>query len=222
MKKDSSDMNQVLDEYRKSESWSIYLEKQYGVGAAFAFCVGSDLLWDYLREDLSELAAMPRGSHIGQLEFSMIRDDMPEQFLTRYDYEFLYVLKSRLQRLRMFAGAGTEMIAHSVLEELIFFLCNEQAKVYIDIQKDSLPKKLIKEYDDTWIFDLFDDMDIVTCLYSGFAMPEDSIYHFNHWMQDEFFMSKPVDYYEEKKRQEEQKDDEYESRFDIDDEELPF
>ena len=48
---------------------------------------------DHIKEDMSELASMPAGSHIGQLNMSWLYGDLPEQFLTRYDYDFLYQLK---------------------------------------------------------------------------------------------------------------------------------
>ena len=35
---------------------------------------------------------------------------------------------------------------------------------------------------DSWAFDLFDDMDSVTFLYSYHYLTEDSPYHFSHWL----------------------------------------
>ena len=37
-----------------------------------------------------------------------------------------------------------------------------------------------------WIFDFFDDMDVVTCLYSGLCLDENHIYHFSHWADERF------------------------------------
>ena len=39
-----------------------------------------------------------------------------------------------------------------------------------------------------WDFDLFDDMDIVTCLYSNDYLTDDHIYHFDHWMENQFYV----------------------------------
>lgn len=41
---------------------------------------------------------------------------------------------------------------------------------------------------DEWAFDLFEDMDIVTCLYSGDYLTSDHIYHFDHWTECQFHM----------------------------------
>ena len=37
-----------------------------------------------------------------------------------------------------------------------------------------------------WLFDFFDDMDVVTCLYSGLCLDENHIYHFSHWADERF------------------------------------
>ena len=39
-----------------------------------------------------------------------------------------------------------------------------------------------------WIFDEFDDDDIVMMLYSGRFVTEDDIYHFEHWTDKTFYM----------------------------------
>ena len=40
---------------------------------------------------------------------------------------------------------------------------------------------------DSWAFDLFDDMDVVTFLYSDHYLTEYSPYHFSHWLNPQFF-----------------------------------
>ena len=37
-------------------------------------------------------------------------------------------------------------------------------------------------------FDLFGDMDIVTCLYSDMYLDESNIYHFAYWNRKQFYM----------------------------------
>ena len=83
-----------LEEYLNHDAWSQYLCERYGEAVAIAFAIGSDIILDHIKEDLSNIATLPRYSHLGQLRFSMIGDELPEQFLTRYDYEFLYQLKT--------------------------------------------------------------------------------------------------------------------------------
>jgi len=41
---------------------------------------------------------------------------------------------------------------------------------------------------DEWVFDLFEDMDVVTCLYSDDYLTSDHIYHFDHWSEYQFHM----------------------------------
>lgn len=84
-----SDENKItLEEYWKRETWSKFLENEFGPSAALSFVIGSDLLEDNIEMDLNELASMSTGTHIGQLDCSLLSDSLPEQFLTRYSYEF--------------------------------------------------------------------------------------------------------------------------------------
>jgi transcriptional regulator with XRE-family HTH domain len=178
----------LLEQYATHEAWSSYLEENYGKRAAFSFAVGSDLLLDKLKEDLSELASMPAGSHVGQLDISMLADDLPPQFLTRYDYDFLFHMKCNLLIMRQRAKSGVSLIAHSVLDELIIYLCNEEALGFIEITEAETNFEDENGYDEEdWEFDLFGDMDIVTCLYSDMYLSEDHCYHFIHWNEDQFY-----------------------------------
>ena len=81
------------------------------------------------------------------------------------------------------------MTAHSVLEELIIFLCNEEASALIElsggirgIKSDDIA------YQREWIFDLFDDMDIITFLYSNVHLDADHPYHYSHWANQQFYV----------------------------------
>lgn len=138
---------------------------------------------------MQELTKLPKGSHIGQLNCSYLSDMLPPQFLMHYDYEFLYQMQCKLEQMRKFAKTGKTIIAHSVLEELIFYLCNEEALILLESKKDSLVSNLKdKKYTNDWIFDLFDDMDIVTCLFSNLYLTADNIYHFSHWDEIQSFV----------------------------------
>ena len=83
----------LVEEYQNHEAWSQYLANQYGLGAAMAFAAGSDILLDSIKQDLSDLASMPSGTHIGQLSTSFISEDLPPQFSMRYNYDFIYQMK---------------------------------------------------------------------------------------------------------------------------------
>lgn len=177
-----------INEYRKHEAWSEFLEKTFGDKAAMAFAVGSDILLDHIREDMDELASMPAGTHIGQLNISWLYGDLPSQFLMHYDYEFLYQLKCSLCKLRIRAKCGASMVAHSVMEELILYLCNEEAGALIELSSESDAFGDEEDiYAEDWVFDLFDDMDIVSFLYSDAFLNSNHPYHFLHWNEQQFY-----------------------------------
>lgn len=169
-----------VDEYEDHEAWSVYLEQNFGAEAAMAFAAGSDILSDHIEDDLTELSSMPAGSHIGQLDISWLQDSLPEQFLTHYDYEFLYFMKCALMGLRERAKSGFPVKAHSVMEELVIYLCNEEASALIELSGG------ISGSED-WVFDLFGDMDIISFLYSNTYLNSDHPYHFFHWGDWQFY-----------------------------------
>jgi len=187
---DSTDNDYIsLQDYKNHEAWSSFLEDTFGDVAAFSFAVGSDILYDHIDEDISELASMPSGSHIGQLDISYLRDCLPDQFLMHYNYDFLYRMKCALCEMRTRAKNGLPMTAHSVIEELILYLCSEDAFVLIELSNGV---KELKTDDITdfkeWVFDLFDDTDIILFLYSNMYLSTDNSYHFSHWFDKLFYM----------------------------------
>ena len=52
------------------------------------------------------------------------------------------------------------------------------------IKEEGLAKE---DYWEEWIYDIFDDMDVETYLYSDYYLAEDEDYHFLHWMEDQFY-----------------------------------
>lgn len=78
-------------------------------------------------------------------------------------------------------------MAHSVMEELILFLCNEESEVLISLSgvTDESEEGICTE---EWVFDLFDDMDIIHFLYSDVYLESDHPYHFSHWNDPQFFI----------------------------------
>lgn len=180
----------TVDKYREHEAWSRFLEEMFGSRAAMSFAAGSDILWDHVREDMEELASMPKGSHIGQLSMSWLCEDLPDQFLMYYDYDFLYRLKCALYEMRVHAHAGVSMTAHSVLQELILYLCNEEAMALMELSGGMESSEEDGEIFDSgdWVFDLLGDMDLITFLYSNSYLPADHPYHYSHWDDLQFYM----------------------------------
>lgn len=178
----------TVKEYRNSECWSAFLESSFGPAAALAFAAGSDIVLDKINEDMEELTHMPAGTHIGQLAVSWLADDLPEQFLMRYDYEFLYRMRCALLILRGRAKAGAPMTAHSVMEQLLLYLCNEEAKALIELSSgiSELDDEGV-EYMEDWVFELFDDMGIISFLYSDVYLEPEHPYHYSHWDEQQFY-----------------------------------
>lgn len=170
------------DDYKKHEAWSKYLAKTFGTSAAASFAIGSDILLANIDQDMEALATMPNGSHIGQLDSSWLDSSLPPQFLMRYNYDFLYIFRSTVLQLRATAHAGHEIVAHSVLEELAFYLIVEESRFLMESAD-------LNDTDDwdQWAFNLFDDMDIVTLAYSREYLPGNHAYHFDHWMENQFY-----------------------------------
>ena len=175
-----------IEDYKDHTAWSKYLEKQYGDMAAMSFAAGSDILLDHVETDLNSLSSLPVGTHIGQLSVSLLEYDLPDQFLMEYNYDFLFKMKCKIQQMRGAAKLCVPMIAHSVLEELIIYLCNEEANALIELYDGIEGIKGNTTAD--WVFDLFDDMDVITFLYSDIYVSEDHPYHFLHWSEDQFFV----------------------------------
>ena len=179
-----------LDEYKNHKAWSSYIMENFGASAAISFVIGSDILHDNLQEDLEALSSMPRGSHVGEIDISWVAASLPPQFLMRYDYDFLYILLDTVNRFRSQAPMGNQIIAHSVIEELALYLIVEESRFLMESIKLNIEEDDdVEDYDawDEWIFDIFDDMDVVTFLYSDIYLDNDHTYHFNHWLERQFY-----------------------------------
>lgn len=181
------------DEYRGHMAWSSFLEKKFGSRAAMCFASGSEILWDNINQDMQGLAAMPKGSHIGQLRASWLKGDLPEQFLVNYDYDFLYRMKCALYDMIECAHGGRDMTAHTVLQELILYLCNDKAETLIEIcgGLDEAEEEEDLGSED-WVFDLLGDEDIITFLYSNWYLTEDDPYHYSRWDKRQFWIDSKV------------------------------
>lgn len=177
-----------IQEYKSHEAWSSFLENAYGARAAMSFAAGSDILLDHIKDDLIELTSMPVGSHLGQLSVSWLCEDLPEQFMMHYDYNFLYQMKCLLLKMRKRAKNGSSMVVHSVMEELILYLCNEKASALMELGEGT------NEFEDNgsayskdWVFDMFGDMDIISFLYSDLYLDANHPYHFLNWNVQKFY-----------------------------------
>ena len=127
-----------LENECKHEAWSKYLEDKFGKIAALSFSIGSDILLDYVNQDLEELSKQPKGGH--------------------------------------------EIIAHSVLEEIILILVEEESEFLIESYENLELESDWKE----WVYDVLGDADIDMFLYSDEYLSADDSYHFSHWLEQHF------------------------------------
>ena len=183
MEDNSLDIFSDLEKYKSHRFWSKYIEERFGEFAAAMLALGSDSLLEDIDGALDELALMPAGTHVGQINMSMLPYVLPKQFLMRYDYNFVFALKIAVLDLQRAAEADRPIIAHRVIDELVIYLCVEEARFLSD--KAELDDGQMGD----WIFELFDDMDIITMLYSDlFVLDEGNIYHYEHWFEKQFYI----------------------------------
>lgn len=189
-KEDSDESNtHNLNDYKKSDAWSQYLAENFGESAAISFVIGSDILLDNLQQDMQELSSMPKESHLGEIGTSWLESDLPPQFLMRYDYDFLYILRATIVHFRTVSSMGSRIIAHSVIEELALYLIMEESRFPMENMNSNMEPDDMDSYDDwdNWAFNIFDDMDIVTFLYSDQYLDTSHPYHFEHWQDAQFY-----------------------------------
>ena len=188
----STGNNIDYNKYENDETWSPYLASVFGKYAAISFVIGSTILLDEINGDLSALSELPKDSHIGEVPSSILSVIMPQQFLVRYDYEFIWAMRQTLIKYRTIAPNTSSMIAHSVLDELVLYLVMEESRDLMeDMKFDFDPAYDEDEYFNwsEWAFDIFQDMDIVTFLYADlFTLTPDSPYHFSNWFKQQFLV----------------------------------
>ena len=178
-----------VNRLREGKAWSSYLENSFGVRAAASFAAGSDILGAHIEEDRKALSAMPRGSHLGQLGVSVLREQLPDQFLPDYDYAFLYWMKCELLEMTERAHEGGAMTAYSVLQELILYLCWREADAFMELGAyPSSSEDPAGNGKEEWVFSLFGDRDLILYLYSGMYLRPDHPFHIKHWGDSQFHM----------------------------------
>lgn len=183
-----------LSQYRRSKVWPQALADTFGDAVAISFVIGSDIFLDNIEQDLAALSHKPKGTHIGELELSWLEDSLPVQFLMQYDYDFLCYLRAAVIHYQKQAASGKQFIAYTVVDELTLYLIMEESKFLMEGIIPYMQRKEGELKDDccysdwaNWPFELFDDMDIVTFLYSDYYLEKNHPYHFEHWREAQFY-----------------------------------
>ncbi|UUX35209.1 helix-turn-helix domain-containing protein [Fundicoccus culcitae] len=182
----------LLNEYQSHDAWSKTVFEYHGLFAAISFCAGTDILSDYIDHDLEELSSLPKGTHIGQLQDSELSFFLPSDYLMEYDYNFLFSLRKSLNSLISQYTHGNSLVAHKPIDEILLYLTVSVSDEYIKEIRDNLSFEESEkfEYSDGWIFDVFDDMDVETYLFSNFDIGIPNDYQFNNWFKEIFYVSR--------------------------------
>ncbi len=179
-----------LSTYKNDKAWPKALAETFGEAAAASFVIGSEILLDNIQQDLDSLSKRPKGTHIGELDISWLEYSLPQQFLMRYDYEFLFNLRSIVMKFRRQASDERKFVAHTVIEEITLYMIMEESKCLMESILSQLEQNEYDRYEnwEDWPFDLFGDSDVIMFLYSGEYLTEDNPYHFLHWWEEQFFV----------------------------------
>jgi hypothetical protein len=166
------------------EAWSDALAESCGTACAAIFAAGSDMLLSETEEDLASLSREPRGTHLGQLSHSWLDGSLPEQFVPRYDYDFVYALRAALRRVRNRFVTG-QLTAHTVLEEIVVYLILQEAELFADLYPDMV--ETAEEWRG-WLGDILGDTDVEFLLFqSHWVLTPQIAYHFDHWQKNQFY-----------------------------------
>lgn len=180
----------LIQEYKNHNAWSNFLYENFGLSATISFIVGSDILSDYIKDDLEELATLPKGTHIGQLDFSMLNIILPKEFLMEYDYNFLYSFDKTIQHLINQISLKKNFIAHKPIEEISLYLIIKEAELLMEEIENELSEIDAKKFADwdQWIFDIFDDNDVEIFLFSNLNTSVPEAYQFDNWFKNQFYL----------------------------------
>lgn len=175
-------------------AWSQFLKDEYGYKGAASFAFGTDILLDYINQDLEDLSHLPKGTHVGQLPDSWIIDLLPSQYLMKYDYDFLFRLRADLIRYRLRAKHGHDLMAHTVAQELLvrlirdasFELVSDWESDETDLDANGYPRDLGW---DQWPEDICGDDDFRFFIDDDKWTEKNDSYSFKNWFEPQFYLS---------------------------------
>jgi len=169
-------------------SYSPLLVDTLGVDAARTFALGADVLRDAILENIQEMAVMPRGTHLAELEESALSDSLPMRWEMFYDYDFVFHLYTQAEalcdRLVVHPVSMDEPLVRSVADVVILQRIIHVGAMIAGAQgHDTAP-----EHMQQWFQALAgtSDLDIINPLFALNYQPgPDEVFHIDHWF-DEF------------------------------------
>ncbi len=170
-------------------AFSRHLIDVVGDVGARVFSAGSDIMGDEIKMAIESLSSMPRTAHIGEA-VTMLDGDLPDRWLMRYNYEFLFRLLTTANVLRLRALQpgydGVPYFTRSVADDLALHLIMERGLVQFELMEDpSVAPAAVEE----WEYELNgEDDEVIAALYSEtYHPPGDSRFHFDHWFDDVYY-----------------------------------
>ncbi|PHP53503.1 helix-turn-helix domain-containing protein [Actinomyces ruminis] len=167
-----------------SEVYSQRLARTLGEDTARCFALGAFLFDMSVAEDLGNLARLPRGTHLGQLDETHIGSTLPQLWLTRYDYEFVFQLRgtARDMALRLTDGgpAVGEPLARTLADVLVLHdIFNLGGAI-----ADSRGADIDEDRWDGWVDALSGpDQPAHALIAMGLIPPADAPEHFDNWFR---------------------------------------
>ncbi|RDI60433.1 helix-turn-helix domain-containing protein [Nocardia pseudobrasiliensis] len=181
---DSDERWEDFPKAKFDDSYSAWLEREFGESRARLFASGCDIFRDQLSDELSRLGKQPRGTHLGELDVSWLEGSLPAQWLPRYDYDFVFRLHCTVEGLRQRVvraeGGGMECVTRSVAEDLALHLILERGMVSAEAAGSSAAEDW-----DEWEYELNgEDDEVIPALFSKSSYVEQgSRLHFDRWFE---------------------------------------
>jgi len=165
------------------DSYSEWLEHEFGKACAHAFASGCDIIRDQITDDLGRLASRPRGTHIGELG-GWLDGLLPTRWVPRYDYEFVFQLRCAVETVRLRVVHPDRFdhlpVTLTVAEDLALHLILETGSGSAEMAGSSGAADW-----DEWEYELNgEDDEVIPVLYSeDIPVPPGSRFHFDRWFE---------------------------------------
>lgn len=172
------------DSSAESDTYPQSLVDLQGKECAEAFVVGCDILGDRINMDIDALSSTRRGTHIGELQGSVMEVWLPPRWLMRYDYEFLFRLRATVQELALRTKHpgfdGIPYLTRCVADDLVLHLILQMGSAVESEAAESTDAAA-----EDWEYELNgEDEEVMVALYHPGIHPDpDSPWHFDHWFQ---------------------------------------
>jgi len=167
-----------------SEVYSPRLARTLGEEAARCFALGAFLFDMSVAEDLENLAQLPRGAHLGQLDETHIGSTLPQLWLTRYDYEFVFQLRGTARDMALRLTDGGPAVGEPLVRNLADVLVLHDIFNLGGVIADSRGADIDEDRWEGWVDALSGpDQPTHALIAMGLIPPADAPEHFDNWFR---------------------------------------